>query len=113
MSPSRKPSPKKKTSGRRQWSRDVTRRSDALDLEQGVFKKGSPRQVALSLKRSAESSTRRKSSPYRSAMSMLTFYINRAGKTLNAKQRRLLDKAKEELRKVFGREPSASAERRR
>jgi putative cell wall-binding protein len=82
----------------------VTKRSDALDLEEGVFKKGSPRQIALSLKRSAETSTRRKSSPYRSAMSMLTFYINRAGKTLNAKQRRLLDKAKEQLRKVFGRE---------
>ena len=108
MSPSRTQPPKKRTSGRRRWSRDVTRRSDALDLEQGVFKKGSPRRVALSLKRSAESSTRRKSSPYRSAMSMLTFYINRAGKTLTAKQRRLLDKAKEELRKVFGREQSSS-----
>jgi hypothetical protein len=113
MSPTRKQPPKKKTPGRRQWSREVTRRSDALDLEQGVFKKGSPRQVALSLKRSAESSTRRKSSPYRSAMSMLTFYINRAGKTLNAKQRRQLDNAKEELRKVFGREPSPSAGRTR
>jgi hypothetical protein len=103
MSPSRKPS-RTKTPTRGRWSGDVTRRSDALDLENGVFKKGSPRQIAVSLKRSAESSTRRKSSPYRSAMSMLTFYINRAGKTLNAKQRRLLDKAKEELRKVFGRE---------
>jgi putative cell wall-binding protein len=104
MSPSRKQPSKKKTPSRRRWSGEVTRHSDALDLEQGVFKKGSPRQIALSLKRSAESSTRRKSSPYRSAMSMLTFYINRAGKTLNAKQRRVLDNAKEELRKVFGRE---------
>jgi hypothetical protein len=103
MSPSRK-QPRKKTPTRRRWSGAVTKHSDALDLEEGVFKKGSPRQIALSLKRSAETSTRRKSSPYRSAMSMLTFYINRAGKTLNAKQRRLLDKAKEQLRKVFGRE---------
>ena len=103
MSPQRKLS-SKKTPARRRWSGDVTRQSDALDLEDGVFKKGSPRQIALSLKRSAESSTRRKSSPYRSAMSMLTFYINRAGKTLSAKQKRLLDTAKKELRKVFGRE---------
>lgn len=103
MSPSRKQTTKK-TATRRRWSGEVTRRSDALDLEEGVFKKGSPRQIALSLKRSAESSTRRKSSPYRSAMSMLTFYINRAGKTLNAQQRRRLDKAKDELRKAFGRE---------
>jgi hypothetical protein len=103
MSPSRK-QPRKKTPTRRRWSGAVTKHSDALDLEEGVFKKGTPRQIALSLKRSAESSTRRKSSPYRSAMSMLTFYINRAGKTLNAKQRRLLDNAKEQLRKVFGKE---------
>jgi hypothetical protein len=102
MTPSRK-QPRKKTPTRRRWSGEVTKHSDALDLEDGVFK-GSPRQIALSLKRSAESSTRRKSSPYRSAMSMLTFYINRAGKTLNAKQKRLLDEAKEELRKAFGRE---------
>lgn len=104
MSASRK-QPRKKTPARRRWSGAVTKHSDALDLEEGVFKKGSPRQIALSLKRSAETSTRRKSSPYRSAMSMLTFYINRAGKTVNTKQRRLLDKAKEQLRKVFGREP--------
>lgn len=113
MSPARTQPPTTKTSGRRRWSRDVTRRSDALDLEQGVFTKGSPRQIALSLKHSAESSTRRKSSPYQSAMSMLTFYINRAGKTLNVKQRRLLDKAKEELRKVFGREQRPPMKRRR
>ena len=103
MSPSRKQS-HKKTPNRKRWSGEVTRHSNALDLEDGVFKKGSPRQIALSLKRSAESSTRRKSSPYRSAMSMLTFYINRAGKALNGKQKRLLEEAKEELRKVFGRE---------
>lgn len=82
----------------------MTRQSEAFDLEDGVFKKGSPRQIARSLKRSAESSTRRKTSQYRSAMSMLTFYINRAGKTLNSKQKRLLDEAKEALRKAYGRE---------
>jgi hypothetical protein len=82
----------------------VTRQSEAFDLEDGVFKKGSPRQIARSLKRSAESGTRRKTSPYRSAMSMLTFYINRAGKTLNSKQKRLLDEAKEPPRKAYGRE---------
>lgn len=94
----------KRTSPRHLWSQEVTQHSDALDLEHDVFKKGSARQIALSLKRSAESSTRRKSSPYRSAMSMLTFYINRAGKTLDAKQRKVLEKAKDELRKVFGKE---------
>ncbi|TMG42116.1 MAG: DUF3175 domain-containing protein [Chloroflexi bacterium] len=71
----------------KRWSRDVTQKSDALDLEANVFTKDSPREVALSLKRSAEHSRRRKSDPYRSAMSMLTFYINRAGRTL-PKQRR-------------------------
>ena len=87
----------------RRWSAEVTRHSDALDLENRVFSKDSPRQVALSLKRSAESSTRRKASPYQSAMSMLNFYINRAGKSLNAKQKRVLERAKPELRKLFGR----------
>jgi hypothetical protein len=85
------------------WSGEVTRHSDALDLEQDVFTLKSPRRIALSLKRSAEESKRRKSSPYRSAMSMLTFYINRAGKNLPTKQRRVLDAAKDELRKAFGR----------
>lgn len=85
------------------WSAEVTRHSDALDLEEGVFTKRSPRQIALSLKRSAERSTRRKSSPYRSAMSMLTFQINRAGKGMSAGRRRILEDAKGELRKVFGR----------
>lgn len=85
------------------WSAEVTRNSDALDLEEGVFTKRSPRQIALSLKRSAERSNRRKSSPYRSAMSMLTFQINRAGKGMSAGRRRILEDAKDELRKVFGR----------
>lgn len=78
-------------------------RSDALDLEPGVFSKGSPRAIALSLKRSAESSRRRKSEPYRSAMSMLSFHINRGGRNLSAERRRVLNEAKQELRAVFGR----------
>jgi len=77
--------------------------SDALDLEPGVFTKGSPRAIALSLKRSAEHSPRRKSEPYRSAMSMLTFHINRAGKNLSPERRRALDRAKRELRTAFRR----------
>ena len=77
--------------------------SDALDLEPGVFTKRSPRAIALSLKRSAESSRRRKSDPYRSAMSMLSFHINRAGRNLSPERRRILDRAKQELRAAFGR----------
>ncbi len=87
----------------RYWSGAVTHNSDALDLESAVFKQSSPRKVALSLKRSAERSRRRKGTPYQSAMSMLTFYINRAGKNLPASQKRVLARAKDELRKVFGR----------
>jgi hypothetical protein len=85
------------------WSRDVTDHSDALDLEDGVFEKDDPHAIALSLKRSAEKSDRRKSEPYRSAMSMLTFYINRAGTNLSKSRRRILEDAKDELRKVFDR----------
>jgi hypothetical protein len=80
-----------------------TEGSDALDLEEGVFTWQDPARIARSLKRSAESSDRRKSSPYRSAMSMLTFYVNRAGKELDADQREVLERAKDELRKAFGR----------
>ena len=79
----------------------MTRESNALDLAQGVFKSRSPRKIAASLKRSAEHSRRRKSSPYRSAMSMLTFYINRAGRDLPAGQKRVLEKARDELRDMF------------
>ena len=86
------------------WSADVTRRSDALDLEPSVFTARQPADIARSLKRSAEHSHRRKSEPYRSAMSMLTFYINRAGDNLPAKQKRVLEDAKGELRKLFGRD---------
>ena len=87
----------------KKWSADVTERSDALDLENKVFK-GSSDQIAKSLKRSAEHSKRRKSSPFRSAMSMLTFYINRAGTNLSAARRKKLEGAKSKLRKLFGRE---------
>src|SRR6476469_10618698 len=94
--------PKKPT---KRWSQDVTENSDALDLEKGVFKLKNPKKIALSLKRSAEQSHRRKSDPYRSAMSMLTFYINRAGKELSRTDRTRLDKAKDELSKDFDLSP--------
>jgi hypothetical protein len=93
---------KKRKKGKRRWSQRVTRESDALTLEKGVFTKRTPRAIAQSLKRSAEHSRRRKSSPYRSAMSMLTFYINRAGKGLSATQKNKLEKAKDELRDLYG-----------
>jgi hypothetical protein len=84
----------------------VTENSNALDLESSVFTKKSPRAIAQSLKRSAEHSKRRKSSPYRSAMSMLTFYINRAGKNLPKERKERLEKAKDELRELYGRRKS-------
>lgn len=87
---------------RHRWSAEVMKRSDALDLEQGVFTKENPRQIAASLKRSAMRSTRRKGTPFQSAMSMLNFHINRAGKNLSAKHKTQLQRAKEELRKSFG-----------
>ena len=86
----------------RRWSHDVTVKSNALDLEPDVFTKDSPQAIAQSLKRSAEHSTRRKSDPYRSAMSMLTFYINRAGKNLPRERKERLEKAKDELRALYG-----------
>jgi Protein of unknown function (DUF3175) len=92
-----------KTSKKR-WSQKVTENSDALDLERDVFTLGDPKEIARSLKRSAEESHRRKSSPYRSAMSMLTFYINRAGKNLPKKQLAILERAKDELRAEFDRD---------
>jgi len=88
----------------RRWSARVTRESDALDLRQGVFSLDDPKKIARSLKRSAEQSHRRKADPYRSALSMLTFYINRAGKNLPKTQRSRLERAKVELKKEFGRE---------
>lgn len=85
----------------RRWSQKVTETSDAMTLDEGVFKK-SPHAIALSLKRSAERSRRRKSSPYRSAMSILTFYINRGGKNLPAARKKKLNEAKDELRELYG-----------
>jgi hypothetical protein len=107
---SAKPKPRRKASGgetkRRKcahyWSARVTKESDALDLENGVFTWSDPRRIAASLKRSAEASRRRKADPFRSALSMLIFYINRAGKTLPAGRRRTLERAKAELHKQFG-----------
>ena len=88
----------------RRWSQRVTRESDALDLKRGVFTQRDPKRIAASLKRSAEHSSRRKTGAYRSALSMLTFYINRAGKTLPKTQRARLNRAKVELKRQFGRE---------
>ena len=87
----------------RNWSQRVTRESHALDLEEGVFTLDKPVEIARSLKRSAQASARRKSDPYRSAMSMLTFYINRAGRSLPERRRSVLERAKSELRRLFGR----------
>ncbi|MCK1733095.1 DUF3175 domain-containing protein [Bradyrhizobium sp. 138] len=114
---SRKTGPRKKTSARRtttarkrtkrapkRWSQLVTKQSDALDLKQGVFKLTSAKKIAASLKRSAEHSSRRKAGAYRSALSMLTFYINRAGRTLPKTQRARLERAKVELKREFGKE---------
>jgi transcription initiation factor TFIIIB Brf1 subunit/transcription initiation factor TFIIB len=92
-----KPSPKR-------WSQRVTRESDALDLEGGVFKQPSAKKIAASLKRSAERGSRRKAGAYRSALSMLTFYINRAGKNLPKTDRTRLERAKVELKRQFGKE---------
>ena len=86
----------------KKWSQRVTEDSNALDLEPGVFTYDDPRQIAESLKRSAEHSRRRKADPFRSAMSMLTFYINRAGSKLPTAQRNRLEEAKDELRNLFG-----------
>ena len=88
---------------KKRWSGRVTRESNALDLEPSVFTLSDPRAIARSLKRSAERSKRRKAEPFRSAMSMLIFYINRAGKNLSKDRRRRLEKAKDELRELYGR----------
>ena len=92
-----------KNSAPRRWSQRVAETSNALDLDYGVFTWNDPKRIAASLKHSAESSHRRKASPFQSAMSMLDFYINRAGGGLPAKQKRVLTQAKSELRKAFGR----------
>jgi len=97
----------KKAAPKKKWSQEITEHSNALDLEQNVFKKKDPKKVALSLKRSAVHSKRKKSGSYPSAMSMLNFYINRAGKGLTKKDKQPLEKAKSELRKLFHREDSS------
>jgi hypothetical protein len=101
--PARGKTAAKKASPKR-WSQRVTRESNALDLEQGVFTLPDPKRIAASLKHSAEHSTRRKAGAYRSALSMLTFYINRAGKSLKKTQRDRLERAKGELKRAFGKE---------
>jgi hypothetical protein len=93
---------RRKSSSPKRWSQRVTEHSDALDLKGGVFKLHDPKKIAASLKHSAEHSSRRKAGPYRSALSMLTFYINRAGTTLPKTQRHRLEQAKQELKKQFG-----------
>jgi hypothetical protein len=91
------------TAPKKRWSQDVTEKSDALDLDRGVFTWKNPKRIAASLKRSAEHSRRRKSGAFRSAMSMLTFYVNRGGKDLPKSQKSVLERAKDELRAQFGR----------
>ena len=94
----------KKSAPGKKWSRSVTEHSNALDLEESVFKKKDPQEIAQSLKRSAEKSKRKKGTPFQSAMSMLNFYINRGGKNLTKKEKQPLEKAKGELRKLYHRE---------
>jgi len=94
----------RRKTGRKYWSAEVMRRSNALDIEKGAFSFRDPKKIAQSLKRSAERSLRRKAGPFQSAMSMLNFYINRGGKNLPASRKRVLNQAKTELRKLFGRE---------
>lgn len=91
-----------KAKSQKKWSGRVTRESNALDLDAGVFTWNDPHKIALSLKRSTKDSSRRKARPFQSAMSMLNFYINRAGKNLPASRLKILNQAKEELRKIFG-----------
>ena len=95
------PKMKKVKKSKKYWSGEVTRTSNALDLEQGVFTWGDPKKIAKSLKRSAEKSNRRKGTAFQSAMSMLNFYINRAGKNLSSNQREIFEQAKIELKILF------------
>jgi hypothetical protein len=106
--PSARSAPRKSAkSGGRRWSKHVMQTSDALDIEARIFKQRDPARIARSLKRSAERSKRRKSTPFRSAMSMLNFYINRGGKNLPASQKAVLERAKRELRLLYHREQPA------
>lgn len=103
-SSTRKTKAKRKVKTKRRWSQHVTETSDGLTLDKGVFAQSSPMAIARSLKRSAERSHRRKSSPYRSAMSTLTFFINRGGKGLSEARKLKLEKAKDELRALYGKD---------
>jgi hypothetical protein len=105
----RKPAKKKTARKRspRKWSKKVNETSNAMDLKKGVFTSGSPKKIAASVKRSAEKSKRKKAGPFQSAMSMLNFYQNRGGKNLSAGKKKQLIKAKEELRKLFGKDKKA------
>lgn len=96
--------PKKPRQKTKRWSQGVTETSNALDLEEGVFTWSDPKRIALSLSQSAEASKRRKSEPYRSAMSMLVFYINRAGRKLDRRQKQILEQAKYELKLLYNKE---------
>jgi putative cell wall-binding protein len=107
----KKAASKKAAKTAKKWSADVMKHSNALDLESHVFESDDPKKVAQSLKRSAEKSKRRKGTPYQSAMSMLSFYINRAGKKLESHQKQVLEKAKRELRQAFGRDESGKKKR--
>ena len=100
----KRPRNKGATRQRKYWSAEVMRKSDALDLQRRAFTWRDPKRIARSLKRSAEASTRRKAGPYQSAMSMLNFYINRAGRNLPAERKRALERAKRELKHLFGRD---------
>ena len=103
----KKPASKKTATGKpapKKWSKKVTEHSDAMDLEKDVFKQKDPKKIAESVKRSAEKSNRKKAGPFQSAMSMINFYENRGGKNISAAQKKVLDKSKNELRKLFGRE---------
>lgn len=100
----KKTAKKKSAKTNRKWSARVMRESDALDLEKNIFKSRDPKKIARSLKHSAESSKRRKGTPYQSAMSMLNFYINRGGKNLSETRKKILERSKSKLRQLFGRE---------
>jgi Protein of unknown function (DUF3175) len=104
---------KKPAAGKAYWSARVTQTSDALDIPGGTFAKDDPKAIARELERDAEKSARRKSSPYRSAMSMLTFYINRAGKNLPAARKKILEDAKQVLREEFGPQSGAGTRTKR
>ncbi len=99
-----KKSTTKKKSASKKWSKKVTQTSDAMDLEKDVFKQKDPKAIAKSVKRSAEKSKRKKAGPFQSAMSMINFYENRGGKNIKAGQKKVLDKSKDELRKLYGKE---------